>query len=219
MKRLYMLIALAIAISTTMQAQIINDRNTDELRFSDEYLIISPDTLRMFFYGCSPYGERMSIINITDNFFAIDRFYSDAFHIECFEDGVNIAESGTILPPGDTLEIQVFGSPLRDMTDIYGVMYMETDSGLYSVTLDYITNVGIDEFSQTIGVYPNPADNFVTISGNSLGKITIYNTSGQMVDEFYTNDNTFKINTSVYKNGVYSIKADTDVTRIIVNHK
>ncbi len=70
----------------------------------------------------------------------------------------------------------------------------------------------------TIVVYPNPANDFVTLSGESLGTVRIYNALGQKVHEFEANGNELRINTTGYENGVYVVKAGNNTLRFVVRH-
>lgn len=220
MKKLRLLsLTILIVFTTIAQAQTGNKIVELTPRFANDSIIINPDTLHFYFYGCSPNGERMSIINLTNDVLIIDRIYSESFSIECFENGENIAETGKIIGAGDTLEIHVFGYPYSNLSkDTYGTMTFVTDFGDYSVVLYHETSLGLEENMQNIGIFPNPANDRVTINGENLGNICIYNALNQKVDEFFTEDNTFILNTSKYKNGIYFIKVNGFTERLIINH-
>ena len=72
--------------------------------------------------------------------------------------------------------------------------------------------------NQAVTLYPNPANNFVTLSGESLGTVRVYNTLGQMVDEFEANGNEFRINTAGYESGIYFVKTDEQTLKFVVKH-
>ena len=71
---------------------------------------------------------------------------------------------------------------------------------------------------QTIMVYPNPANTFVTMKGENLGTVRVYNALGQMVDEFEANGNELRISTTGYENGVYVVKVGETTLRFVVKH-
>ena len=59
---------------------------------------------------------------------------------------------------------------------------------------------------ENVDIYPNPTKNFVTISGENLSKIEIFNITGQMVLNFdYTNDNQTIDLVNLYS-GIYFFK-------------
>lgn len=102
---------------------------------------------------------------------------------------------------------------------------------IYPPTLEYILaamdaegyeqhecSVGVGETSVSQTLFPNPADDFVTLSGESLGKVRVYNALGQMVDEFEANGSELRINTAGYENGVYVVKAGETTLRFVVRH-
>ena len=72
-------------------------------------------------------------------------------------------------------------------------------------------------YPETIRLFPNPANDFVTLKGE-LGVVSVYNTLGQKVDEFYAEGNELKINTEKYEDGVYVIKANENTLRFVVKH-
>jgi hypothetical protein len=78
--------------------------------------------------------------------------------------------------------------------------------------------VGIEENVQAATLYPNPANDFVTLSGENLGKVRIYNALGQKVNEFEANGSELRINTTNYENGVYFIKSDENTLKFVVKH-
>ena len=103
---------------------------------------------------------------------------------------------------------------------------------IYPPTLEYILyamdgegyeqyecSVGIEETDNiTLTLFPNPANNFVTLSGENFGTVRIYNTLGQLVDEFETNGTELRINTMSYESGVYFVKTDETTLRFVVKH-
>jgi len=103
---------------------------------------------------------------------------------------------------------------------------------IYPPTLEYILQAmdaeGYEQYecedlvgqndSQSIAVYPNPANGYVTLSGESLGTVRVYNALGQKVDEFEANGNELRINTTGYENGVYFVKTDETTLKFIVRH-
>ena len=103
---------------------------------------------------------------------------------------------------------------------------------IYPPTLEYIIdamnaegygqydcNDGVDQNdSQSFTLFPNPANDFVTLSGESLGTVHVYNSLGQKVDEFEANGNEIRINTTHYENGIYFVKSDETTLMFVVRH-
>ena len=60
---------------------------------------------------------------------------------------------------------------------------------------------------QTLGVYPNPASEVLTITGiESLESVSVFNILGQKMDEFQTSESVFPISTANYPDGTYFVK-------------
>jgi len=55
--------------------------------------------------------------------------------------------------------------------------------------------------SNTYNIYPNPTANTVTVEGDNINYIAIYNSVGQLVEVVKTQDNI--VDMSAYENGVY----------------
>ena len=62
-----------------------------------------------------------------------------------------------------------------------------------------------------ISIYPNPANDFVKISGNdNINSIKVYNCLGMMVEEIEVDANEAEINTSDYNTGIYFFDVMTE---------
>ena len=93
------------------------------------------------------------------------------------------------------------------------IMYMTEEGILQYECDDAIGDIAADN---TV-IYPNPANEFVKISGKNLGNVTVYNAIGQKVAEFVAKDE-LNINTSSYENGVYFVKVGGKTQRFVVTH-
>ena len=77
---------------------------------------------------------------------------------------------------------------------------------------------GADEFDvKDIVLYPNPANDFLRISGENLGNISVFNALGQIIDDFVGGDEMI-ISTAKYENGVYFVKVGNKTQRFVVTH-
>jgi hypothetical protein len=86
----------------------------------------------------------------------------------------------------------------------------------FTVMVDDTWSVDENETSATL--FPNPANDFVTLKGENLGTVRIYNALGQKMDEFEANDSEIRINTTGYENGVYFVKTDEKAMKFVVKH-
>ena len=103
---------------------------------------------------------------------------------------------------------------------------------IYPPTLEYILDVmngeGYGQYEcedsveqndiQTLALYPNPANDLVTLNGENLGTVRVYNALGQKVDEFEANGSELRINTVNYGVGVYFVKTNETTLRFVVRH-
>ena len=86
----------------------------------------------------------------------------------------------------------------------------------FSVMVEHAWSV--DENEASVTLYPNPANDFVTLSGENLGTVRVFNVMGQRVEEFEANGSELRINTASYENGVYVVKAGEKTLRFVVKH-
>ena len=59
--------------------------------------------------------------------------------------------------------------------------------------------------TSTYKVYPNPAKDVLTIKGENMSQVMIYNSLGQMVKSIETNDDIVDVNVENFQNGMYFI--------------
>ena len=128
----------------------------------------------------------------------------------------------------DDLEITISKGdslPMYLITDLEGKSEIITDlvtlSGTmpdasFTVMVEKAWSVDENEASTTL--FPNPANDFVTLKGEDLGTVRIYNALGQVVDEFEAHGEELNINTVGYGNGVYVVKMYEKTLRFVVKH-
>ena len=78
--------------------------------------------------------------------------------------------------------------------------------------------LNITESTSSITLFPNPANENVTLKGEHLGTVSVYNAFGQKVDEFTAEGSELNINTAQYENGVYVAKTGEKNLRFVINH-
>lgn len=209
MKKLFTLIV-ALVLGFSLNAQTI----------TDEEVIVSPESIHLYFHGCSPHGERVSVTNHTSEDLVINRCYAESFIVEFLYEGENIAETGFVVPIGESVGFEVYATPtLKQENDIYGTIFIDTDFGVYTIALYYETTYGMEEQATDFSIAPVPANDFVNITGENLGKVSIYNAIGQRVEEFDTEGDNLRISATDYPNGIYFVRtAQGETRRFIIAH-
>lgn len=76
----------------------------------------------------------------------------------------------------------------------------------------------VEEDETSVSLFPNPANESVTLKGKNLGMVRIFNVLGQKVNEFEANGSEVSINTTDYENGIYFVKTDKTTLRFVVTH-
>ena len=77
---------------------------------------------------------------------------------------------------------------------------------------------GVSETESHTTLFPNPANESLTLKGHNLGTVRVYNALGQKVEEFTAEGSELTINTARYENGVYVIKSGENTMRFVVKH-
>ena len=76
----------------------------------------------------------------------------------------------------------------------------------------------INDNTASVSLFPNPANESVTLMGENLGMVRVFNVLGQKVDEFEANGSEFRINIMSYENGIYFVKAGEQTLKFVVKH-
>ena len=184
----------------------------------DETLTFSIDTVNLVdnqyeIYWVTIYNntaEDAIVTNICDEFGWL-AFNMDGEDIYC-NNPIEIP-----IPQGESKELGITINVVAKgiVSDIVTVTSNLPDANFVVVLEEPLS---VDENETSVTLYPNPANDFVTLKGESLGTVRVYNILGQKVDEFEANDSELRINTTSYENGVYVVKAGEQTMRFVVKH-
>lgn len=61
------------------------------------------------------------------------------------------------------------------------------------------------ETVESVNIFPNPVKDVLTVKGENMKQVVIYNALGQVVETINTNDSEVKVNVSAFNNGMYFI--------------
>jgi hypothetical protein len=59
--------------------------------------------------------------------------------------------------------------------------------------------------NETYNVYPNPVKDVLTVEGQDIEQVDVFNTMGQLVKTVKCNDNIVNVNVSDLQNGMYIV--------------
>ncbi len=154
--------------------------------------------------------EDAIVTNIHDGYEYLT-FIIDGEEIYCYEP-IEIS-----IPQGESKELGVVCNVVAKgiVSDIVTLTSNLPDAS-FVVVLEEPWSVDENEASATL--YPNPANDFVTLKGENLGTVQVFNTFGQKMDEFEANGNELRINTTGYENGVYVVRMGEKMMKFIVKH-
>ena len=183
----------------------------------DETLTFSMDTIIMDY--CTP-----TYITITNNTVAdavIKGVCDEMYWLEFSFDGNDWFscndEIEVAIMQGQSLELmmQCCVTGRNNVPEIVTVM-SDLPDAQFVVMVDETWSV--EENAASISLFPNPANESVTLMGENLGMVRVFNVLGQKVDEFEANGSEFRINTTGYENGIYFVKAGEQTLRFVVKH-
>jgi hypothetical protein len=132
--------------------------------------------------------------------------------------GQDVSE-GMSVAAGQSATVEVYVDvPVKETFE--GKMYINTSAGNFEVNIIYESIVGVNECNSTFTLFPNPANKSVTLQGENLGVISIYNTLGQKVDTFFSEESQMVIPTVKYQNGIYFVRTSSGKTqRLVIAHE
>ena len=155
-------------------------------------------------------AEDAIITNICDEFEWL-AFNIDGDEIYCY-DPIEIS-----IPQGESKELGFVCNIIAKsiVPDIVTLSSNLPDAS-FVVMLEEIWSV--NENGASASLFPNPANESVTLKGENLGMVRVFNVLGQKMDEFETNGTELRINTTSYENGIYFVKAGEQTLRFVVKH-
>lgn len=81
-------------------------------------------------------------------------------------------------------------------------------------------NDGIEENDAMLTLFPNPANESVTLQGENLGVVSLYNALGQKIDSFISDGSELIIPTGKYQEGIYFLRTSSGITqRFVIVHE
>jgi hypothetical protein len=139
---------------------------------------------------------------------------SDYFIIERSTDTENWMSLGRVIAAGNSsFEIDY---QFIDPSPEIGINYYR----LRQVDFDGTNNFSITEYvyyngNKTVGLYPNPTNDFFILTGLNKNEIvTLFDYKGNFLENYLINDNFIIINLSLRNNGIYQIKTTKDFYRV-----
>ena len=102
-----------------------------------------------------------------------------------------------------------FGQGYYNIYDSKGNKLVESDGnfGFGEYHIIYVHGaMSLEDVNVTsYNVYPNPVKDVLTVSGEDMKQVTVYNALGQLVKSVNCNDNTVQINVNDLQNGMYFV--------------
>ena len=212
-------IANAQTIITALENQGVQQHSCDEPTY-EETLTFNTDTL---WVSLMQDATPLTIFNHTAepeihlNKITIDD--GDWFFFTYENQQISLGEDFDItIAQGDSIQLDIWMN-IYNKDTIYPTLYFEnTLETVQLVTaFDWTSSVQVSE-NQAMILRPNPANDFVTLTGEDLGTVRIFNILGQKVDELKAAGNELQINTTHYSNGIYFVKTGETALRFVVTH-
>ena len=182
-------------------------------------LSVNPQTLHIYNDGVTYEPGLLTISNMTADNVNVNAFTADPiFSLRCMYEGQDVTEGMTVAA-GQSATVEVYVDvTLKESFE--GKMYVNTSAGNFEVDIIYESTVGIGENNSTLALFPNPANESVTLRGENLGAVSIYNVLGQKVDTFFPEESQMVIPTAKYQNGIYFVKTSNGQTqRLVIAHE
>ena len=80
-----------------------------------------------------------------------------------------------------------------------------------------------DVLASTYNIYPNPAKDVLTIKGDNMNQIKVYNALGQIVKNIDCNTDEYELNVADLNNGIYfinitNVNGEMTTSKVSVQH-
>ena len=110
---------------------------------------------------------------------------------------------------GNGITSNSFGKGYYKLYDSKGNVLIDSDGdfgfGEYHVIFLHGA-MSVEDVEETShNIYPNPVKDILTVSGEDMKQVSVYNALGQLVKSINCNDNTVQINVSDLQNGMYIV--------------
>ena len=110
---------------------------------------------------------------------------------------------------GNGITGPTFGQGYYKLYDSKGNVLIDSDGdfgfGEYHVIFLHGA-MSVEDVEETShNIYPNPVKDILTVSGEDMKQVSVYNALGQLVKSINCNDNTVQINVSDLQNGMYIV--------------
>ena len=110
---------------------------------------------------------------------------------------------------GNGITSPTFGQGYYKLYDSKGNLLIDSDGdfgfGEYHIIFVHGAMSVEDVNASSYNVYPNPVKDVLTVTGEDMKQVTVYNALGQLVKSVNCNDNTVQINVNDLQNGMYFV--------------
>jgi hypothetical protein len=188
---------------------------TDYPSFNEKVVSsINPITLNNWIHYVATYDED-SVSFYIDGVLQ-NRIYKGFISTFSPTDPVLIAASGSVI------NARFFHGAIDDVRIYNRVLDQEEVDGLFNEPNPATAGIQVENQGQSFIIYPNPAQNSISISDLTLGaEISILDLSGKVIFNTKVNSNQLTINTEDFTNGLYLIHVNhsgtTSTKKLIVN--
>ena len=182
-------------------------------------LTVNPQTIHIFNDGETYEPGQLTISNMTTEDVTVNAFTADPiFALQCLYEGQDVTEGMTVAA-GQTANVEVIVDvPVKEPFE--GKLYINTSAGNFEVNIVYELVDGVEENNATLTLFPNPANESVTLQGDNLGEVSLYNALGQKVETFFAEESQLFIPTVKYQEGIYFVRTSSGVTqRLVIVHE
>ena len=182
-------------------------------------LTVNPQTIHIFNDGETYEPGQLTISNMTAEDVTVNAFTADPiFALQCLYEGQDVTEGMTVAA-GQTANVEVIVDvPVKEPFE--GKLYINTSAGNFEVNIVYELVDGVEENNATLTLFPNPANESVTLQGDNLGEVSLYNALGQKVETFFAEESQLFIPTVKYQEGIYFVRTSSGMTqRLVIVHE
>ena len=173
------------------------------------------------------YGEKSSVkaVKLLSTDFATPQGFSATLNGHDVEmtwtgtegaDKYNIYRNGILIATAEEAE---FVDNTLTINDMYcyqvSAVYGNYESALTLPSCITYNGENIHELESAFMVMPNPVNDYVTISGNDINSVAIYNNIGVMVERYDVDGSSIKVDMKHYNSGLYLIMINSEEGTVV----
>ncbi len=182
---------------SVVEAILFSDLGKERTIQISDTIVVNQDSASIFYTSKKPIEHLQTVYHNSTLM---------AFQEYCFVPGKNWISTNINIPKNDTIILHYTYSPYADMV----VSNWDVENFIFYNQMDDTVGINQPEIVQAIDIYPNPADNYVTIKNiriDGKAKVDLIDMNGQLIRNWILTESArFQLNLKGLPDGLYILR-------------